>query len=119
MKGDIAVLDADPREIESQLFLNGQREDNNNYQIEGITASDYNVAELTNTPLPSPDVVQEFKVQTSLYDATQGRNGGGRDLNHRDTEAQRREDKKRGGQEEKRDARLPNGRMVARLLLVL
>ena len=45
--------------------------------IEGISATDYNVAELTNTPLPSPDVVQEFKVQTSLYDATQGRNGGG------------------------------------------
>src|SRR5205823_2315179 len=62
---------------DTRMDVNGQREDNNNYQIEGITASDYNVAELTNTPLPSPDVVQEFKVQTSLYDATQGRNGGG------------------------------------------
>ena len=28
-------------------------------------------------PLPNPDVVGEFKVQTSLYDASQGRNGGG------------------------------------------
>jgi hypothetical protein len=27
--------------------------------------------------LPNPDSVQEFKVSTSLYDATQGRNGGG------------------------------------------
>ena len=62
---------------DTRIDVNGQREDNNNYQIEGISASDYNVAELTNTPLPSPDVVQEFKVQTSLYDATQGRNGGG------------------------------------------
>ena len=62
---------------DTRIDVNGQREDNNNYEIEGITASDYNVAELTNTPLPSPDVVQEFKVQTSLYDATQGRNGGG------------------------------------------
>lgn len=62
---------------DTRIDVNGQREDNNNYQIEGITASDYNVAELTNTPLPSPDVVEEFKVQTSLYDATQGRNGGG------------------------------------------
>ncbi len=60
-----------------RIQVNGQREDNNNYLIEGISASDYNVAELTNTPLPSPDVVQEFKVQTSLYDASQGRNGGG------------------------------------------
>src|SRR6202007_3068001 len=41
------------------------------------SATDYNVAELTNTPLPNADVVQEFKAQTSLYDASQGRNGGG------------------------------------------
>src|SRR5215813_5149546 len=60
-----------------RIEVNGQREDNNNYLIEGISATDYNVAELTNTPLPSPDVVQEFKVQTSMYDASQGRNGGG------------------------------------------
>src|SRR6202790_2884850 len=60
-----------------RIFVNGQREDNNNYLIEGISATDYNVAELTNTPLPNADVIQEFKVQTSLYDASQGRNGGG------------------------------------------
>jgi hypothetical protein len=60
-----------------RIEVNGQREDNNNYLIEGISATDYNVAELTNTPLPNPDVVQQFKVQTSLYDASQGRNGGG------------------------------------------
>ena len=60
-----------------RIIVNGQREDNNNYLIEGISATDYNVAELTNTPLPNPDVIQEFKVQTSLYDASQGRNGGG------------------------------------------
>jgi hypothetical protein len=60
-----------------RIIVNGQREDNNNYLIEGISATDYNVAQLTNTPLPNPDVIQEFKVQTSLYDATQGRNGGG------------------------------------------
>src|ERR1700691_5441532 len=63
-----------------RIEVNGQREDNNNYQIEGISATDYNVAELTTTPLPNPAVIQEFKVQTSLYDATQGRNGGG-DIN--------------------------------------
>src|SRR3954463_14123919 len=59
-----------------RIQVNGQREDNNNYLLEGISVTDYNVAELTNTPLPNPDVVQEFKVQTSLYDASQGRNGG-------------------------------------------
>ncbi|NDQ57789.1 MAG: TonB-dependent receptor [Acidipila sp.] len=60
-----------------RIEVNGQREDNNNYLIEGISATDYNVGELTNTPLPNPEVIQEFKVQTSLYDASQGRNGGG------------------------------------------
>src|SRR6201998_4592412 len=60
-----------------RIQVNGQREDNNNYSIEGVSVTDYNVAELTNTPLPNPDVVQQFKVQTSLYDASQGRNGGG------------------------------------------
>ena len=60
-----------------RIVVNGQREDNNNYALEGISVNDYNVAELTNTPLPNPDVVNEFKVQTSLYDASQGRNGGG------------------------------------------
>ncbi|HEV3307997.1 MAG TPA: carboxypeptidase-like regulatory domain-containing protein [Candidatus Sulfotelmatobacter sp.] len=59
------------------MHVNGGREDNNNYLIDGITVADYAFGELTFTPLPSPDAIQEFKVSTSLYDATQGRNGGG------------------------------------------
>jgi hypothetical protein len=59
------------------MHVNGGREDNNNYLIDGITVADYAFGELTYTPLPSPDSVEEFKVSTSLYDATQGRNGGG------------------------------------------
>ncbi|GAC1672053.1 MAG: hypothetical protein PVS2B2_04050 [Candidatus Acidiferrum sp.] len=61
----------------ARVIVNGQREDNNNYLIDGISATDYNVSQSTNVPLPNPDVVQEFRVQTSLYDASQGRNGGG------------------------------------------
>ncbi|MGB9431849.1 MAG: carboxypeptidase-like regulatory domain-containing protein, partial [Candidatus Acidiferrum sp.] len=61
----------------TKIFVNGQREDNNNYLIEGISATDYNVAQSYYVPLPNPDVIQEFRVQTSLYDASQGRNGGG------------------------------------------
>ena len=60
-----------------RMNVNGQREGYNNVQIEGISVSDSNVGELTTTPLPNPDAIEEFKVQTSLYDATQGRNGGG------------------------------------------
>ncbi|HSZ02262.1 MAG TPA: carboxypeptidase-like regulatory domain-containing protein, partial [Terriglobales bacterium] len=59
------------------IHVNGGREDNNNYLIEGISVADYSFGELTYTPLPNPDAIQEFKVSTSLYDATQGRNGGG------------------------------------------
>lgn len=59
------------------MHVNGGREDNNNYLIEGISASDYAFGELTYTPLPNPDSIEEFKVSTSLYDASQGRNGGG------------------------------------------
>jgi hypothetical protein len=59
------------------IHVNGGREDNNNYLIDGISVADYAFGELTYTPLPNPDAIQEFKVSTSLYDATQGRNGGG------------------------------------------
>jgi len=62
---------------DARIDVNGGREDNNNYLIDGISASDYAFGELTYTPLPNPDSIQEFKVSTSLYDATQGRNGGG------------------------------------------
>jgi hypothetical protein len=59
------------------INVNGQRQDNNNYLLDGISVTDLRNSELLNTPLPSPDAVREFKVQTSLYDATEGRNGGG------------------------------------------
>jgi len=59
------------------IDVNGQRQDNNNYLLDGISVPDLRNSQLFNTPLPSPDAVQEFKVQTSLYDATEGRNGGG------------------------------------------
>ena len=59
------------------IHVNGGREDNNNDLIDGISVADYAFGELTYTPLPNPDSIQEFKVSTSLYDASQGRNGGG------------------------------------------
>ncbi len=44
-----------------RILVNGQREDNNNYLVDGISVTDYNVAQATNIPLPNPDVIQEFK----------------------------------------------------------
>ncbi len=42
-----------------------------------MNANDVNLPILDNVPLPNPDTMQEFKTQTSLYDASSGRNGGG------------------------------------------
>jgi Carboxypeptidase regulatory-like domain len=61
----------------ARIMVNGQRETNNNYLIEGISAADFASGELTFTPIPNANAIEEFKVSTSLYDATQGRNGGG------------------------------------------
>jgi Carboxypeptidase regulatory-like domain len=61
----------------ARIMVNGQRETNNNYLIEGISSADFASGELTFTPIPNANAIQEFKVSTSLYDATQGRNGGG------------------------------------------
>jgi hypothetical protein len=59
------------------INVNGQRPVNNNYQLEGINANDFNLPTFDNVPLPNPQTIMEFKTQTSLYDASQGRNGGG------------------------------------------
>jgi len=59
------------------MNVNGQRPVNNNYQLEGINANDINLPTLDQVPLPNPQTIAEFKTQTSLYDASQGRNGGG------------------------------------------
>src|SRR6266478_3416794 len=61
----------------ARIDVNGQRETNNNYLIEGISSADFASGELTFTPIPNANAIEEFKVSTSLYDATQGRNGGG------------------------------------------
>ena len=59
------------------IIVDGQRPVNNNYELEGINANDVSLPVFDNVNLPNPDVVEEFKTQTSLYDASQGRNGGG------------------------------------------
>jgi len=59
------------------LNVNGERPTNNNYQLEGINANDINLPVTDNVPLPADDALSEFKTQTSLYDASQGRNAGG------------------------------------------
>ncbi len=57
------------------LSVNGAREDFNNYILDGA----YNVDPKLGTPAVRPpvDAVQEFRVATSTYDASYGRNAGG------------------------------------------
>jgi len=59
----------------TELFVNGNRESSNNYLYDGID----NNTRLTLVIVMRPNVeaIKEFKVQTNLYSADQGRNPGG------------------------------------------
>lgn len=59
------------------INVNGQRTSNNSVTLEGINVNDFNLAHFDTIPLPNPNTIQEFKVSTSLYDASQGSKGGG------------------------------------------
>jgi hypothetical protein len=65
------------------VYVNGSTNVNNNFQMDGVTVTNYAsasshdyIAFYGSIPIPSPDALQEFKVQTSLYDASYGRNTG-------------------------------------------
>ncbi|HEY5162710.1 MAG TPA: TonB-dependent receptor, partial [Terriglobales bacterium] len=59
------------------IYVNGQRDTSNNVVIDGTMVNSPGTNSTPNISVPSPDAIQEFIVQTSLYDATQGRNSGG------------------------------------------
>lgn len=59
------------------VFVDGQRGTNNNLVINGTDANNLANNNLANVPIPSPDSLEEFRVQTSLYDASQGKTSGG------------------------------------------
>jgi hypothetical protein len=62
---------------DSDIDVNGQQATSNNVQIDGIQVNSIGTNSTPNIAVPSPDAIREFIVQTSLYDATQGRNTGG------------------------------------------
>jgi len=60
------------------VFVHGARSYDNNFQLDGISVSDVqgSAGGSGGIPIPNPDSIQEFKVQTGLYDAAYGRYGG-------------------------------------------
>jgi len=59
------------------VYVDGQRGTNNNLVINGTDANNLGNNNLGNVPIPSPDSLEELRVQTSLYDASQGKTSGG------------------------------------------
>lgn len=59
------------------LSVNGARVTQNNFQLNGIDVNGMGTNSAVTVSTPAPETIQEFKVQTSLYDATYGRSGGG------------------------------------------
>ena len=59
------------------MYVNGQRALSNNVVINGVDANSIGTGSTPNLAVPAIDSLQEFIVQTSMYDASQGRNAGG------------------------------------------
>jgi len=64
------------------VFVNGGRIMDNSYQMDGQdvgnmeTQGTGSILSIGGISIPNPDAIQEFKVQTSLYDASYGRGAG-------------------------------------------
>jgi hypothetical protein len=58
----------------SEIFANGNREGSNNFLFDGVDNNER--LTLSITLRPSVEAVREFKIQTNLFSADQGRNSG-------------------------------------------
>ena len=59
------------------FFVAGQRGTANNLVINGVDSNNLGNNNFGNVPVPSPDSIEEVRLQTSLYDASQGKTSGG------------------------------------------
>src|SRR5208282_1211311 len=55
--------------------VNGARASDINFRMDGVDVNDYDASGF-GVPIPNPDTIQEFKVQTGMYDAQYGRDAG-------------------------------------------
>ena len=64
------------------INVNGSGSDQNTYMMDGVITTNYGSGGAAQSgsyagiPIPNPDSIQEFKIQTSQYDATYGQNPG-------------------------------------------
>src|SRR5579859_4362244 len=59
------------------ISVDGARVTQNFFQINGIDATTMGTNGVVLVGVPAPETIEQFKVQTSLYDARYGRSGGG------------------------------------------
>ncbi len=59
------------------ISVDGARVTQNFFQINGIDATTMGTNGVILVGVPAPETIEQFKVQTSLYDARYGRSGGG------------------------------------------
>jgi hypothetical protein len=61
------------------IFVHGSRSYDNAYEFDGVPVTDLQASSNASggIPIPNPDAIQEFKVQTGLYDVPFGENAGG------------------------------------------
>jgi hypothetical protein len=62
---------------DAAIYVNGQRAMSNAVVINGVDSNSIGTGSTPNLAVPATDSMREFIVQTSLYDATQGRSSGG------------------------------------------
>jgi len=62
---------------EAPIYVNGNRATSNSVIINGADANSIGTGSLPSLAIPATDTLQEFIVQTSQYDASQGRVSGG------------------------------------------
>jgi Carboxypeptidase regulatory-like domain len=60
------------------IFAHGSRSYDNGYEFDGVPVTDLQASSIASggIPIPNPDSIQEFKVQTGLYDVSFGEHGG-------------------------------------------
>src|SRR6201987_6132087 len=66
------------RKSNDGIYVHGARSYDNNWQLDGISVSDVQGSGSISggIPIPNPNTLEEFKVQTGLYDAAFGRAAG-------------------------------------------